>query len=142
MTRVRTCLLRCNFYFELFSLVKQFYFKQFSLAQAHSLVLFDPQIEPYQVLPLRAKVNQGAIAMKGYSVFSKAPWNLTIRLFSVIFKTLVRRSYPSAQKRSVYSTAPANWARHFTVIERFIFPGATNNLFKFQTTNYMFFSSK
>ena len=31
---------------------KQFYFKQFSLAKAHSFVLFDPLIEPYQVLLL------------------------------------------------------------------------------------------
>ena len=37
--------------------------------------------------------------------------NLTIRLFSVISRTLVGGgSYPSAEKQSVYSTAPANWA--------------------------------
>ena len=36
-------------------------------------VLFDPLIEPYQVLPLPAKVDLVAIAMKGYSAFLKAP---------------------------------------------------------------------
>ena len=29
--------------------------------------------EPYQVLPLQARVNLGAMAMKGYSAFSKSP---------------------------------------------------------------------
>ncbi len=36
-------------------------------------VLFDPQIGPYQVLPLRARVNLGAMATKGYSIFPKTP---------------------------------------------------------------------
>ena len=55
-------------------MTKQFYFKSFSLAQVHSLVIFDPLIEPYQVLPLRTKVDLGVMAMKGYSsTFSKAP---------------------------------------------------------------------
>ena len=37
------------------------------------LVLFNPLIGPYQVLPLRARVDLGAMAMKGCSVFPKAP---------------------------------------------------------------------
>ena len=37
------------------------------------LVLFNPSIGPYQVLPLRDRVDLGAIAMKGYSAFPKAP---------------------------------------------------------------------
>ena len=38
-------------------------------------------------------------------------WNLNIRLFSVISRTPVGRGfYPSAEKQSVYSTAPADWA--------------------------------
>ena len=37
------------------------------------LVLFNPYIGPYQVLPLRARVNLGAMAMKGYSTIPKAP---------------------------------------------------------------------
>ena len=41
------------------------------------LVLFNPLIiEPYQVLPLRARVDLGAMAMKGYSAFPKAPASL------------------------------------------------------------------
>ena len=41
------------------------------------------------MLPLRARVDLGAMAMKGYSAFPKAP-ALTIRLFSVISRTFVR----------------------------------------------------
>ena len=37
----------------------------------YQTVLFDPLIGPYQVLPLQDRV--GAMAMKGYSEFSKAP---------------------------------------------------------------------
>ena len=54
------------------------------------------------------------MAMKGYSAFPKVPacWNLTIRLFIVICRTLVGGgSYPSTEKQSVYSTAPADLAR-------------------------------
>ena len=36
-------------------------------------VLFDTYIEPYQVLPRRARVDLGAIAIKRYSEFPKAP---------------------------------------------------------------------
>ena len=36
-------------------------------------VLFNPLIGPYQVLPLWARMNLGAMAMKGYSTFLKAP---------------------------------------------------------------------
>ena len=37
------------------------------------LVLFNPKIGPYQVLPFRASVDQGAMAMKWCSAFPKAP---------------------------------------------------------------------
>ena len=37
------------------------------------LVLFNPYIEPYQVLPFWARVDLGAMAIKGYSAFPKAP---------------------------------------------------------------------
>ena len=36
-------------------------------------VLFDTKIGLFQLLPLRARVNLGAVAMKGYSEFPKAP---------------------------------------------------------------------
>ena len=67
---------------------KQSYFKQFSLG--HSLVLFDTEIGPYQVLPLQARVDLRMIAMKGYSTF--------------ISRTLISGVLaPSAEKQSVYS---------------------------------------
>ena len=37
------------------------------------LVLSNPSIESYQVLPLWARVDLGAMAMKGYTAFAKAP---------------------------------------------------------------------
>ena len=37
------------------------------------LVLFNPYIEPYQVLPHWSRVDLGAMAMKGFSAFPKAP---------------------------------------------------------------------
>ena len=40
------------------------------------LVLFNPLIRPYQVLPFWAKVNLGAMAMKECSAFPKAPASL------------------------------------------------------------------
>ena len=48
--------------------------KQLNFAQlnvVHRLVLFDPQRGHYQVLRLRARVDQGAMAMKWYSSFPK-----------------------------------------------------------------------
>ena len=46
---------------------------------------------PYQVLPVRANVDQGKMALKGYSSFLKLQhyWNLAIGLFRVIPRTLV-----------------------------------------------------
>ena len=37
----------------------------------YQTVLFDPLIEPYQVLPLWVRVDQGVMAMKRYSIFPK-----------------------------------------------------------------------
>ena len=44
---------------------------QFSISLP--LVLFNPYIGPYQVLPRRGRVDLGAMAMKGCAVFPKAP---------------------------------------------------------------------
>ena len=59
------------------------------------------------MLPLWAKVDQGAMAMKRCSAFPKLQhhWNLTIRLFGVISRILVE-GYPYAKMQSVYSTTP------------------------------------
>ena len=54
----------------------------------------------------------GSNGDEGYSIFLKAPdWSLTIRLFNVISRAVVKRSYPSADMLSVCSIAPANRAK-------------------------------
>ena len=55
------------------------------------LVLFNPLIGPYQVLPCRAILDLGAMAMKGapYSPKPQDYGDLTIRLFSVIIRTII-----------------------------------------------------
>ena len=40
------------------------------------LVLFNPQIGPYQMLTFQAREDLGAMAMKGYSAFPKSPTSL------------------------------------------------------------------
>ena len=65
-------------------------------------VLFNSYIGPCQVLPFRTRVNLGAMANEGV---------LNIRLFSVLSRTLIGGSYPSAEVQSVYSTAPADCVR-------------------------------
>ena len=59
------------------------------------------------MLPLRARVDLGPMAMKEYSAFPKAPalLELTIRLFSVISRTFIGGSDLSSEMQSVYSTA-------------------------------------
>ena len=48
------------------------------------LALFNPFIRPYEALPLRARVDLGAMAMKGYFAFPIAPALLEPQIFSVI----------------------------------------------------------
>ena len=63
------------------------------------------------MVPLRARVDVGVMAIKEYSAFPKAPALLEPhhQIFSVISRALVGGgSYPSAEKQSVYSTAPAD----------------------------------
>ena len=52
---------------------KTFLFQDIQFSISMPLVLLNPLIGRYQVLPHRARVDLGAIAMKGYSVFPKAP---------------------------------------------------------------------
>ena len=84
---------------DLFLYIKQFYFKQFNLGLVHSSVLFDSLIRPYQVLPLRPRMDLGAMAMRRYSAFTKAPalenyWNLNIRLSNVIARRFIWGVFP------------------------------------------------
>ena len=72
------------------------------------LVLFNPSIGPYQVLPLRARVDLGAMAIEGYSAFPKAGTSPSDCLVSYPGHPL-GGSYPFAEKQSVYSTAPAGY---------------------------------
>ena len=90
---------------------KHFYLKQFGLAYARCLILFDPYIETYHVLPLLVRVDLGAMAMKGYSDFpQRSRITGTSPLdFSVSYQGYaLRESYTSAEMQSVYSAAPAD----------------------------------
>ena len=64
------------------------------------------------MLPLRARVDLRAMAMKEYSAFPKAPASLEPHhQIRVISRSLVGEGfYPSTKKQSVYSTARANRA--------------------------------
>ena len=65
-----------------------------------------------------AIVDLGAMAMMGYSVFSKAPaWLEPHHQIDFISRTLIGSSYHSAEVHSVYSTAPADWAMCVYVCE-------------------------
>ena len=48
---------------------KSFIFSPFK----YQTFIFDPSIGPYQMLPLRVRVDQEVIAMKEYSTFHKSP---------------------------------------------------------------------
>ena len=58
-----------------FSINTQFKCKK-TVNSNHGLVLFNPLIGPYQVLPLRTRVDLEVMAMKGCSAFPKAPASL------------------------------------------------------------------
>ena len=75
-------------------------------------VQFDTEIEPCQVQLLRVRLDQGAIAMKGYTTFLKAP-RLEPRhqIVCVISgHSLGESSYRSEEMQPVYSRAPADSA--------------------------------
>ena len=76
-------------------MLKQFYFELFSLAKVHSLDLFDPLIGPCLLLTLQARVDQGSMAVKGYSAFPKAPALLEShrQIVCVISRTLVGEGF-------------------------------------------------
>ncbi len=111
---------KCNYALSTTFLFQAIQFSQTVLIQTIQfsifmpLVQFNPLIGPYQVLPLRTRVDLGAMAIKGYSAFSKAPALLKPRhqIVQCHIRTLVRGwgSYPSAKVQSVYSIALADWA--------------------------------
>ena len=71
------------------------------------------------MLPLWARVDLGAMAMKGYSALPKAPAILEPYhqiVYCHIQDTHCGGSYPSAEMQPVYSTAPANWASPYQVL--------------------------
>ncbi len=83
-----------------------------NLVQHKYAVLFNPQIGPYQVLPFRARVDLGAMAMKGCFAFPKVPTSLEPHQRIIqchIQDTYWGGSYPAAEVQSVYSTAPTDW---------------------------------
>ena len=53
-------------------------------------ILFDPEIGPFHLLPLRTRVDLGVVVMRGYSAFPKDPVSLD-KIFSVISRTLAER---------------------------------------------------
>ena len=59
-------------------------------------------------MPQWARVYLWAMALKWYCTFQS--WSLTIRLFNVTSRTLIRGSYPSEDMQSVFSTAPDEWS--------------------------------
>ena len=59
------------------------------------------RLDPYQVLPLRARVDIGAMAVKGCPAFPKAPVSLEPHHQIV---------WCHIEVQSVYSTAPADLA--------------------------------
>ena len=82
-----------------------------SRLSTHSLngqiVLFEPSVGPYQVLPHRVRVDQVAIAMKWYTTLPKAPWlEPDLQIFF---------SYPGhflrvlTDMQPVYSAVLADW---------------------------------
>ena len=74
-------------------------------------VLFDPYIGPYQVLPLRVRVDLGAVVMKKYTSIPKAlGWEPHYQIISG--HSLGKKSYTSAELRYVYFTAIAAWAEN------------------------------
>ena len=85
---------------------------QFSISI--QLVLFNPWIGPYYVRPFRARVDLGAMAMKGCFASPKALASPSNRSVSHPEHSL-EGSNPSAEVQSVFSTAPADWESRFMV---------------------------
>ena len=80
---------------------------QKTVSSNYGLVLFNPLIGPVSGVTTLGPSGPGSDGNKGVLHIPQYYLNFTIRLFSVISRTLVGvGSYPSAEKQSVYSTAP------------------------------------
>ena len=79
------------------------------------IVLFDPSIGPYQVLPLWARVDQrikqGLRVPQSSSITEASPSDYIVSYPG----HLLEESYPFAEMHLVYSAAPTNWARRIGV---------------------------
>ena len=76
------------------------------------------------MLPLRARVYQGAMAIKGYSAFPKPPSLLESHnqiVYCPIQDTRWWGSYTSAAVQSVYSTAPCDRVIHRVNVKTVLF---------------------
>ena len=113
---------------------KQFYFEQFCSAQVqfkcqNSSISSNSVQHKYTVQfylthrydPIRCYHSAPEWTWKWWEWMSTQHyWNLTIRLFSIISRTLVRLSYPSTEMQSAYSTTIADWARVKLIIYIYI----------------------
>ena len=89
------------------------------------------------MLPLRARVNLGAMAMKECSAFPKAP--ALLEPHHQIGKCHIQnthggKSYSSSEKQSVYCKAPANWAKGR--VGFLTFPSVVYKFFKYSFSCY------
>ena len=82
------------------------------------LVLFNPLIGPYQVLPHRARVDLGAMAVKGCSAFPKAP--VVLEPHHQIVECHIQDTHWGGGL-SVYSTAPTDLAIHRVNVKTVLF---------------------
>ena len=95
-------------------MIKQLYFKQSNLASVicwHSFKKSNSSIWPIHRTEPEWTWERWQWLDTPHSPKFQHHWRRTIRLFNVIFKTLIGEgSDPSAEVQSVYSAAPAYWA--------------------------------
>ena len=88
------------------------------------LVIFNPQIGPYQVLPLRDQSGPGSDGNKGYfripqssSIAGTSPSNYLVSYTGHSFGG--GGLTPLQRSSRVYSTAPADWATKIKGVPRY-----------------------
>ena len=93
---------------------KQFYLKQFISTQLSSTWPIDRTLSGATTLGQSEPGSDGIKGSTQHSQKLQHYWSLTIKLLSVIH--LFGLSYSSAEVQSVYSKAPADWARKRAVL--------------------------